>query len=458
MSETPAAKTVDVLITSTRDSFWAEAQTILKGYYPYKLHFVKSADEVMNAEAGFAPLLALVDAGGGTAHASEWVQSVKMTYSDCPLIVLYGPEDHLDFTVVKKNGADYIMHLNYDREFVSDMILKLAPVELRGTDIPLSAMLPIDLKDLDIGEEINFDVLIHLPSNHKTFRIRKAGGTVDDRLLEKSDETHQRLYIKKTHIRPFFEYARTVLSQRNVANPVPLTEKIYRSKQLIYEIISEFLNSATADFQSGKAIFERCRLIIGELDLTREKTAAERSEEIFRFTGHYRSTYQDAINLAVYASNFAGLLDFKPAQVESAALAGILHNVGLSQMPVSSYGKAVSEFSAEDMAEYRRYPDRSVILIKAKKVPLPQEVSTAIDQHQELGDGTGFPKQLPADKIENLAKVLRLAMRFMELTSFDGVTPGMTPKAALLRIKEEALAGKPYADLTLAAQLHKKLI
>ncbi|RYZ87574.1 MAG: hypothetical protein EOP06_12470 [Proteobacteria bacterium] len=448
---------VDVLVISSRDNFWKEAESILQGYYPYKLNFIKDADTLLTPTEDYKPVLALVDGNGGTNKASEWVQSVKMSYADCPLIVLYGPDDNLDFAVVKKNGADFIMHINHDREFVSDMVLRLAPVEMRGTDIPLSSLLPIDSHDIDIEEEINFDVFIHLPSNHKTFRVRKGGGKIDDRLLEKSDLTHQRLYIKKTQIRAFFEYARTVLSMRNVANPVALTEKIYRSKQLIYEIIAEFLNAESADFQSGKAIFERCRMIIAELDLTKEKTHEERITEIFRFTGHFRSVYQDAINLAVFASNFVALLEMKPAMIESAALAGLLHNVGLAQMPVSSYGKTVSQMSKDDLKEYHRYPDRSVIMIKTKKVPLPLEVSSSIEQHQERLDGSGFPRNLPADKIEDLSKVLRIAMRFLELTSFDGVIPGMTPKGALEKIRTDSLAGSPDADLVMATKLFKKL-
>jgi HD-GYP domain-containing protein (c-di-GMP phosphodiesterase class II) len=456
MSDKPIESSVDVLITSQRESFWQDVQVILKGYYPYKLHFAKDSDSILSPTESLNPLLALVDGHGGTLATSEWVQSVKMTYPDCPLIVLYGPGDQLDFNLVKKNGANFIMHMSYDREFVSDMILTLAPVEMRGANIPVSALLPIEMNDVNTEEDINFDVYVHLPSNGKSFRVRKGGGKIDDRLLEKSDLTHQRLYIKKTQIKPFFEYARTILTMRDVATPVPQTERIYKSKQLIHEIVSEILNSEMADFQAGKAIFERCRMILNELEITTEKTLDERIKEIYRFTGHPRSTYQDALSMAVFAAGFASLLGMDAAKTESAALAGLLHNVGLVQMPLSAIGKAPKDFTPEETAEYKLYPDRSVILIKAKKIPLPPEVSTGIVQHQENAGGSGFPHGLTNDKIEPMGKVLRLAMRFMELTALDGEKLGMTPKAAIAAIREESLSEKSCVDLVTISQVFKK--
>jgi len=457
MSEKPPESSMDVLITSQRENFWQDVQAILKGYSRYKLHFIKDADSILSPTQDVTPFLALVDGHGGTLPASEWVQSVKMSYPDCRVIVLYGPEDQLDFSLVKKNGADDIMHTNFDREFVTDMILALAPIELRGIDLPVSALLPIEMSDVNTDEDINFDVYIHLPSNHKSFRVRKGGGKIDDRLLEKSDLTHQRLYIKKTQMKAFFEYARTILSMRNIENPVPQTERIYKSKTLIHEIISEILNSEAGDFQVGKVILERCRQILVELEITKERTPEDRIKEIFKFTGHPRSTYQDALSMAVFAANFAAFTGMDDAKIESAALAGLLHNVGLAQMPLSSIGKPVKDFTPEELGDYKLYPDRSVIMIKAKKVPLPPEVSTGIVQHQENADASGFPRGLANDKLEPIGKVLRLAMRFLELTALVGEQQGMTPKAAITTIRDESLASKSYVDVVTVLQVFKRL-
>jgi HD-GYP domain-containing protein (c-di-GMP phosphodiesterase class II) len=455
MSKIPSEASVDVVIASQRESFFAEVQLLLKGYYLYNLHTVNEVGGASEELENFNPVLALIDCHGGTIAASEWIQGVKITFPDCPLIALYGVSDVLDFAVLKKNGADYVMHLNYDREFVSDMVLRLAPVDLKGTDIPISALLPIDLKDLESLEKIDFDVFIYLPSNRKSFRVRKSGGKFDQRLLEKAAETHQRLYIKKTQLRAFFSYARNILTIRTDNAPGALTEKIYRTKELIHEIISEFLSAETSDFKAGKAIFDRCRQILTELDLIKEKTPEERIVEIARFTGYNRSIYQDAINMAVFTSNFASLLGLPSDKVEAATLAALLHNVGLAQMPNSTFGKDPKDYTEEERQEYELYPDRSVIMIKSKKVPLSPETSIAIVQHQENADGSGFPQKLPSSKIDPLAKVLRLSFRFLELTSISDDQPGKNPKAALETIKDDAVKGKATVDLITATQIFK---
>src|SRR5207253_4626978 len=131
------------------------------------------------------------------------------------------------------------------------------------------------------------------------------------------------------------------------------------------------------------------------------------------------------------------------AKIENAAVAGLLHNVGMAQMPASSIGKTFSEFNLDELKDYKVYPDRSVILIKSKKVPLPQEASNAIVQHQENINGSGFPHGLDSSKLDPLGKVLRLAMRFLELTSLNGDQLGMTPKAAIAQIKNEAIGDTP---------------
>ncbi|WP_413287569.1 HD-GYP domain-containing protein [Bdellovibrio sp. HCB337] len=457
MTLKPQFVPTDVLITSLRDKFWEDVQNILKGYSSYQLHHIKNVEEVMNPQQLMAPILALVDGHGGTLATSEWVQSVKMTYPDCPLIVLYGPEDALDFSILKKNGANYIMHTNYDREFVTDMVLQLAPVDLFGNDLPASALFAIDLRDVNPEEAINFDIYVHLPSNEKSFKVRKEGGTIDSRLFDKSNSTHQRLYIKKTQMKEFFEYARTIHSMKDVPDSSPMTEKVFKSKKLIHEIISEFLDAEMSDFQKGKVIYDRCREILTELEIIKEKNADERVREIYRFVGHSRSTYQDAIGLAVFASNFAALLGMSAEQIENAALAGLLHNVGLAQMPASANGKTPQNLSPEETDEYKLYPDRSVILIKSKKVPLPAEASNAIVQHQENADGSGFPHGLETARMDPLGKVMRLAMRFLELTALDGEQLGMTPKAAITSIRTDAISGKAYVDLVTVTQVFKKL-
>ncbi|MBO9666202.1 MAG: hypothetical protein J7501_05260, partial [Bdellovibrio sp.] len=197
-----SGKTVDVLLGSSNESFLETMKVILKGYYPYKLQLFHSVDAVLEtAPENFKPILALIDGSGGTQATIEWVQSTKMNFPDCPLIVLHSSAAPLDFNVVKKNGADEVMHINFDREFISDMVLQLAPIEMEGDNIPITALMPVDLRDIEAGININFDVYVHLPANHRSVVMRRAGDVIDQKQVEKFKNLRQQMYVKKTQMK-----------------------------------------------------------------------------------------------------------------------------------------------------------------------------------------------------------------------------------------------------------------
>lgn len=453
-----AGKTLDVLVGSPRDSFWAAIKVILTGYYPYVLKHFTSVDAVIEetSNESYKPLLAIIDGQDGTNNTVEWVQSTMMNYPDCKVIVLHSAESPLDFAKVKKNGASEIMHLNFDREFISDMILQIAPIEMEGDQIPITSLMPVDLRDMDADSNINFDIYIHLPANHRSVVMRKSGDIVDQKHLDKFNALKQQMYIKKTQMKAFFEYARTVMSARDVAYPISMTEKFHRSKKAIYEIMTQFLNGAATDYQEGKVILERCKEIVADFELTKDLSESELFEELMRFTNNNRTYYHDCICLSAYAAYFAQLLGWPAEKRESAAIAGLLHNIGLSQLPISASNKAFKDYTPEEKNAYNFYPDRSVNMVKSKKVPLSVEISEGIAQHRENMRGTGFPKALPGQDMSELGKLLSLSYKFHEMTALKEGKPSSTGTQALQNLKDAAITGDGEVDLLMATTIFKK--
>lgn len=458
MSAGTSPKTVDVLIGSPRQEFWETIQVILKGYYPYKMRWVKSVEEVLeSASEDFNPILALIDGQDGTSAASEWSQSTNMTFGNCKILVLHSSSTSgINFEQVKKNGASEIMHMGFDREFISDMVLQLAPIDIEGDHIPITALMPVDIRDLEIDSEINFDVYVHLPANQKTVMFRKAGTQLEGKSIDKFSNMKQNMYIKKTQMKAFFEYARTVLSARNVAIPVSMTEKFQKSKKSIFNIMSNFMNNSTGDFEEGRRILGECQSIIESFDFTTDRTPEDLYAELCRFTGNTRSVYHDAISIAAFAAFFSQITGGDQTARANAALAGLLHNIGIAQVPISAMDKKMATMTESELTEYKAYPERSVNMVKAKKVSLPPEVANAIGQHQELGNGTGFPKALKNDDIEPLSKILVIAYQFHLMTALENRQVSNTPGAAIKAMKDDAISGSGRFDLVLASEIAKK--
>lgn len=458
MAKKNVEKTVDILIGSPREEFWRTVQVILQGYYPYKFRWVKSAAEILETPTeDFNPVLSLIDGQDGTVNANEWTQSTKMTFAGGKIIVLHNGRDLLDFEQVKKNGADEIMHINYDREFIADMVLALAPVDLDG-DVPVSALLAVDTRDFADDTELNFDLYIHLPGNQKTIKYRHQGTTIQTKDLGKFEESKTNMYVKKTQTKQFFEYARTMASLKDMETPVSITEKLNKSKKTIYEIMSQFMNGTKSDYEAGRTVLEKCKVILQEFDFARDLPGNELFKELFRFTGNPRSYYSDAINMAAYCAFFAQAMDFPAPKREDAALVGLLHNIGLAQLPSSCIGKSMTEMTPEELEEYHLYPDRSVIMVKGKKVPLNPEVSDGILMHRERGDRTGFPKGIETEKIAQMGKIAGLAYMFMEATSLEKNTRAYTPEAALEYFRNQAFNNNPNFDILITTTIVKRLL
>ncbi len=450
-------KTVDVIIGSPTPDFLETIKTVLKGYYPYILQHFKSVDEIIDASSNteFKPILALIDGAGGTNTTNEWVQTTKMNYPDCHLIVLHSSAP-LDFNVVKKNGADEVMHINFDREFISDMVLQLAPIELEGENIPITALMPVDLRDMEANITLNFDVYAHLPANHRSVILRRNGDVIEDRHVEKFKTMRQQMYVKKTQMKQFFEFARTIMSMRNLPFPISMTEKFHRSKKNIYEFMQQFLNAASGDYSMGKAILDKCKTIITELELNKTLNQAELYDEVCRYTGNTRSYYHDCLCVSAYAAYFAQLLDWPEDKRESAAIAGLLHNIGLSQANFAATEIDITKLSAELAHDYKYYPERSVNMVKAKKVPINQDIQDGIMQHRENMCGSGFPKGLQGEDITAFGKLLSIAYSFHEATALrDGIATA-APQVAMAALKEDAISGKALVDLVMISTIAKK--
>ncbi|WP_413581686.1 HD-GYP domain-containing protein [Bdellovibrio sp. HCB288] len=450
-------KTVDVIIGSPSPGFLETIQTVLKGYYPYILQQFKSVDEIIDASSNpeFKPILALIDGAGGTNSTNEWVQTTKMNYPDCHLIVLHSSAP-LDFNIVKKNGADEVMHINFDREFISDMVLQLAPIELEGENIPITALMPVDLRDMEPNITLNFDVYVHLPANHRSVILRHSGDVIEDRHVEKFKNMRQQMYVKKTQMKQFFEFARTIMSMRNIPFPISMTEKFHRSKKNIYEFMQQFLNAASGDYSMGKGILDKCKTIITELELNKTLPGPEIYDEVCRYTGNTRSYYHDALCVSAFAAYFAQLLDWPEEKRESAAIAGLLHNIGLSQANFSATEIDVTKLSSEQAHDYKFYPERSVNLVKAKKVPINQDIQDGIMQHRELPGGRGFPKALPTEDISAFGKLLSIAYSFHQLTALRDQASALAPQVAMNSMKDDAISGNGQYDLVMISTIAKK--
>lgn len=125
--------------------------------------------------------------------------------------------------------------------------------------------------------------------------------------------------------------------------------------------------------------------------------------------------YRHAFDVAIYAGLFATWLGKSETEIKEAVYAGLLHDIGKSQVYYEILTKP-EQLTQKEMMMAKVHVTHSFRLLN--NVPgVPAHIASAIFQHHERLDGEGYPRGLDAQSIEPLARALAIVDIFDALTS-----------------------------------------
>lgn len=110
------------------------------------------------------------------------------------------------------------------------------------------------------------------------------------------------------------------------------------------------------------------------------------------------------------------------------ALSALLHDIGKLHL-LPQVREDHPSLTEPERRRFREHVELSLEL--ARSMDLPDEVITAIAEHHEYADGTGYPKRRQLDQISGAGRVLVIANRYMNLVSPLRPELGLTPHQAL---------------------------
>jgi len=137
-------------------------------------------------------------------------------------------------------------------------------------------------------------------------------------------------------------------------------------------------------------------------------------------------------------------MDLSKEDIDTLGLAALLHDSGWLQLPLHLMGKR-SAYTATEKKLVRSHVDIGLKTLKSSALPDP--VIRVISEHQEMSDGSGYPKGLKAEETHALSKILRVVDRYDECVHQLADKPGMLPTNALRLLYQEAEQGKLEANL-----------
>jgi putative nucleotidyltransferase with HDIG domain len=115
-----------------------------------------------------------------------------------------------------------------------------------------------------------------------------------------------------------------------------------------------------------------------------------------------------------------------------AGMAGLLHDIGKALMPLDVLNKPGKLTDAE-FAVMRGHPERGFELLRAGQGATEAALDVVLHHHERI-DGTGYPHQLPGERISRLARMGSVCDVYDAITSNRPYKAGWDPAQSIARM------------------------
>lgn len=255
------------------------------------------------------------------------------------------------------------------------------------------------------------------PALSKVQLSKKEPAPVEKKLFEKPPEGSSEA---KTLVAQQEEH-RATLSKLMKSSELEETEKSDQFSQTAKTIIKQSLDPKKIDFQlqTHTAARNIVHDIIVHVEAKEETVLSEFWETAERDPDLTHST-----NVATYSVLLAlafGKND--PRFIADLALAGLLHDIGLTQVSASLSTMPWTSMDSKQKESYSEHVDKTIELIDAFGPKISNRVKEIIREHHEKFDGTGYPRGLKGFKRDGGGEILAIAelVDSVSLGLWDGV-------------------------------------
>ena len=209
------------------------------------------------------------------------------------------------------------------------------------------------------------------------------------------------------------------------------------------ELQASFKSAASAMDQMSQAAISGAPLPVKAM----EKTAGAICDTLSKYglakwldtvQLHHSHTYSHSMMVAGVASAFASGLGWTSKECEQITVAGLVHDIGKTKIPLAILDKP-GRLTDEEMAIIRKHPVFSRKLLENRT-----EISAAIKEmaahHHEFLDGSGYPDGLSGDQISPIVRLMTISDIYSALTEKRSYKEAFTPRAAYAELV--AMGGK----------------
>jgi putative nucleotidyltransferase with HDIG domain len=238
----------------------------------------------------------------------------------------------------------------------------------------------------------------------------------------------------------------------------------------VISIVSEqriFTRKHTEIVRILKDAFEKARYF-KEVPLAQMSELADQSIESLVSTSGVMShlkairstddyTFRHSVNVGIIAGVIGKWLGFKGPALKELVLAGLLHDIGKTQVPLEVLNKP-DKLSRPEQDIMQEHATVGFELIKKSK-QVSQAVMLGVWQHHERLDGSGYPFRLSGQEIATAARVIAVADVYDAMTTNRIYRSALTPFSVIEEVFGEMFNKlDPEISLTFLNNLKDSLI
>ncbi len=158
--------------------------------------------------------------------------------------------------------------------------------------------------------------------------------------------------------------------------------------------------------------------------------------ETMQLCSYDNYTYAHSVDVDIYSVILGVGLGYTDDELKKLSQAALLHDIGKTCLPIEILNKP-GKLTEDEYREVQQHCQYGYNLLKNNN-DISSVTRNAILSHHENENGTGYPRQLSADKIHKFAKIIHIADVYDALTTKRVYKEAMNPADALEYIMSQA--------------------
>lgn len=397
-----------------------------------------SLEKLVDAVEPF-PAIIVCGVPEAPATSAELAQILRGVYIHSAIYLVQELKQGTDRKTVMKNGFTDVFFLPIDKPLM-ERVLNEAFVLASSQGRAFRAVRLIDVVPNTV---LDFSTYLYLSANQKYVKFSSAGDPIDkersDRLKSHSVTS---LSVPIEEIKKFYAYTAAMLKSTKTNPALSATERAEHMAHSVRNILTGLFSDHNTSAEVGKQTVTDLQGIVSSYIKAGAPEGADLYNKVLALPMQNNDAYSHAVATSTLGSLFA--LGLNTDLAEDVAVAGMLHDLGLAEIPPEVLMTPQSQWLPVDQEIFQAHPERAIELIRTRKLVASEGVHKIILQHHEKFGGGGFPKGLKGDRICMGAQILAIADAMHELMVEIPGRKQLGPREAVEELLKNAL-GNPQA-------------